>query len=125
MRLKNLQNLLFFYGVQISEASIKVSLSGELFHRVAEGDGPVNALDEAFRQSLRNKYSFIKDVKLHNFNVKVIDSKIGSAAYVRVWSNFSDGKLSWQTVGVSENIIEASFNAIVDGFDYKIMKENS
>ena len=112
-------------GVQVSEASVKVSLSGELFHRVAEGDGPVNALDEAFRQSLRNKYSFIRDVKLQNFNVKVIDSKIGSAAYVRVWSNFSDGKSSWQTVGVSENIIEASFDAIVDGFDYKIMKENS
>ncbi len=112
-------------GLQISEASVKVVIAEKTFHRVAEGDGPVNALDQALRLCLKETFAYMDDVRLQNFNVKVLDTKVGSAAQVRVWANFSDGENSWQTAGVSGNIIEASFEALLDGFNYKIMKENS
>jgi 2-isopropylmalate synthase len=109
-------------GLVLSEAMLKVKVEDKLFHRVAEGDGPVNALDNAIRLTLREKYDFMDELELENFSVKV-SSEEGSASKVRVWAHFVDGKDSWQTAGVSENIVTASFEALMDGVNYKIMKE--
>lgn len=112
-------------GALLSEATVKIKLNGKILHRVAEGDGPVNALDAAFRLALSERLDFIKEVSLEDYKVRVLDSEEGSAATVRVWATFSDGENTWNTTGVSENIIEASWAALMDGFNYKIMKEMS
>lgn len=112
-------------GALLSEATVKVKIDDKILHRVAEGDGPVNALDAAFRLALSEELDFISKVSLDDYKVRVLDSEEGSAASVRVWATFSDGEDSWNTAGVSENIIEASWAALMDGFNYKIMKEMS
>ncbi len=112
-------------GSSVSEASVKIRVGERILHRVAEGDGPVNALDAALRLTLLSEFPYIQSVSLDNFKVRVLDAKAGSAARVRVWATFSNGKGSWGTVGVSQNIIEASWKAILDGLDYRIMKEST
>lgn len=112
-------------GILVSEATVKLELNGKILHRVAEGEGPVNALDAAFRIALSERLDFIQAVKLDDYRVRVLDSKEGTASSVRVWATFSDEKDTWNTVGVSENIIEASWEALMDGFNFKIMKETS
>lgn len=109
-------------GQMVSEASIKAMVGKKQLHRVAEGDGPVNALDNALRLLLRDQFDFMSEVQLENFSVKV-STEEGSASQVRVWAHFVDEQDSWQTAGVSENIITASFEALLDGVNYKIMKE--
>ncbi len=107
----------------ISEATIKVNVGKVMEHTAAEGDGPVNALDNALRKALERFYPSIKDIRLTDFRVRVLDARSGTAAQVRVLIESGDHTDTWQTVGVSENIIEASWRALVDSVDYKLMKD--
>ena len=106
----------------VSEATIKVNIEGESKHTAAEGDGPVNALDTALRKALVEAYPELKNVQLSDFKVRIIDSKAGTAAKVRVLIESTDGESEWGTVGVSENIIEASWQALVDSIEYKLLQ---
>jgi 2-isopropylmalate synthase len=109
----------------IAEATVKVRVDGKEEHTAAEGNGPVNALDNALRKALEKFYPVLKDMHLSDYKVRVLDEKKGTAAKVRVLIQSSDKKSSWGTVGVSENIIEASWIALADSIDYKLMKELS
>ena len=103
-----------------SEATVKLAVEGEVEHTVAEGDGPVNALDGALRRALIRFYPQIADVYLTDYRVRILDPEEHTAAKTRVLIESSDGKESWSTVGVSENIIEASWEALVDSVEYKM-----
>jgi 2-isopropylmalate synthase len=105
------------------EAIVKVEVDGETFHTVAEGDGPVHALDAALRRALEEVYPSLQDVHLEDYKVRVISSHDGTAAKVRVLIESSDGEDAWSTIGVSENIIEASWFALVDSLCYKLLKD--
>lgn len=108
----------------LSEATVKLRLENdEVMHTVAEGDGPVNALDGALRKALREHYPQISDVFLTDFRVRILDPEEHTAAKTRVLIESSDGVDSWSTVGVSENLIEASWEALVDGVEYKMFLE--
>jgi len=107
----------------LSEATIQVWAEGVKEHTAAEGEGPVNALDNALRKALEKFYPQLKEVRLTDFKVRVLDAKTGTAAKVRVLIESSDHRETWSTVGVSENIIEASWEALVDGIEYKLLKE--
>lgn len=107
----------------ISEATIKVRVKDEIEQTVAEGDGPVNALDGALRKALERFYPEISKVQLTDFRVRILDPEDATAAKTRVLIESSDGDDRWGTVGVSENIIEASWEALVDGVEYKLFKE--
>ncbi|MDI6654630.1 MAG: citramalate synthase [Candidatus Hydrothermarchaeota archaeon] len=106
----------------IAEATVKVRVDGKEEHTAAEGNGPVNALDNALRKALEKFYPVLKEVHLTDYKVRVLDTREGTAAKVRVLIQSSDDKSSWGTVGVSENIIEASFEALADSIQYKLMK---
>jgi len=106
----------------LSEATIKVTVNGEQELTAAEGDGPVNALDSAIRKALRRFYPEIKDFHLADYKVRVLEENQGTAAAVRVLIDTSDGHSHWGTVGASENIIEASWQALVDSIEYGIQK---
>ncbi|UCH11746.1 MAG: citramalate synthase [Fidelibacterota bacterium] len=105
-------------GPTTAEAVLKVRVDGEIEHTVAEGVGPVNALDVALRKALVRFYPGIGGVKLVDYKVRVLDESRGTSAKVRVLVETSDGRDSWSTVGVSENIIEASWQAIRDSLNY-------
>ncbi len=107
----------------VTEATIKLKVGGKEEHTVAEGDGPVNALDNALRKALQKFYPQIKEVSLTDFKVRVINAGAGTAAKVRVLIESKDHASSWGTVGVSENIIEASWQALVDAIEYKLTKD--
>ena len=111
-------------GETFSEATIKVYENDIFEHTAAEGDGPVNALDNALRKALVKFYPSIKDVKLDDFKVRVLDGKEGTGAKVRVLIESSDGSGRWGTVGVSTNIIEAAWIALIDSLKYKLMKDS-
>jgi 2-isopropylmalate synthase len=104
-------------------AVVKVAVDGELAIAVAQGDGPVHALDKALRKVLEDFYPILATVHLTDYKVRVLDSKDASAAKVRVLIETTDGENSWSTVGVSTDIIEASWMALVDSIEYKLMKE--
>jgi len=106
----------------ISEAAIKLKVGKELKHTAAEGDGPVNALDNALRKALVDAYPQLASMRLCDFKVRVLDAKEGTAAKVRVLIESQDDNETWTTVGVSENIIEASWQALVDSVEYKLLK---
>ena len=106
----------------ISEATIKVQVNGVAEQTAAEGDGPVNALDNAIRKALKRFYPTLSEMHLTDFKVRVLDEKAGTAAKVRVLIQSQDARDSWGTVGVSENIIEASWQALVDSLEYKLIK---
>jgi 2-isopropylmalate synthase len=106
----------------VSEAMVKLCADGETFHTAADGDGPVNALDNALRKALTEVYPEIKDMHLTDYKVRVLDGKDGTAAKVRVLIESADPTDKWATVGVSENIIEASWQALVDSINYLLMK---
>jgi 2-isopropylmalate synthase len=110
-------------GEPYSEAVIKLRVDGTEEHTAAEGSGPVSALDHALRKSLTTFFPCIRDVRLTDYKVRVLNSEGGTDAKVRVLIESSDGKDSWGTVGVSENIIEASWLALVDSITYKLKKE--
>jgi len=107
-----------------SEAIIKVRVKGVKEHTAAEGDGPVNALDNALRKALKDFYPTLSMMRLCDFKVRVLDEKAGTAAKVRVLIQSQDAKDTWNTIGVSENIIEASWQALVDSVEYKLLKDN-
>jgi 2-isopropylmalate synthase len=107
----------------VSEATVKLKIGKEKIHVVSEGDGPVNALDKALRKALIKRFSCIESLHLNDYKVRVLGSKVGTNASVRVWITFGDGNENWNTVGVSTDIIEASWNALLDGIHYKIMRD--
>ena len=111
-------------GELVTEATVKLTVDGVTEHVVGEGDGPVNALDAALRKSLERFYPAIKDVHLIDYKVRVVNARKGTAAKVRVIIESRDKTDIWGTVGVSENIIEASWQALVDSVEYKLQKDN-
>lgn len=102
------------------EATVKLKVGGEQSYTVAEGDGPVNALDAALRKALAPFHPGIRDIRLEDYKVRIINSQQGTAARTRVLITSTDGKKSWGTVGVSDNIIQASWLALVDSFEYRL-----
>jgi 2-isopropylmalate synthase len=106
-----------------SSAQVKVVIKGKQYDASGEGDGPVNALDTALRKVLENIYPAVKEMKLTDYKVRVLDSAAGTAARVRVIVESADEKNVWNTVGVSTNVIEASWLALVDSLEYKLLKE--
>lgn len=106
-----------------STAMIKILVSGKVEITAAQGDGPVHALDRALRKALEVFYPVLKDVYLTDYKVRVLDRKEASAARVRVLIESADGEDSWTTVGVSTDIIDASWLALVDSIEYKLLKD--
>ncbi|HEX9787532.1 MAG TPA: citramalate synthase [Candidatus Binatia bacterium] len=107
----------------ISEATIMVQVDGVMEHAAAMGNGPVNALDQALRRALTKFYPALEQVQLLDYKVRVLSSGEGTGAVVRVLIESGDGKDRWGTVGVSQNVIEASWQALVDSIDYKLYKD--
>jgi len=107
----------------MSEATIMVKVGGRIEHTAATGNGPVNAIDNAMRKALDKFYPTLKNVKLHDYKVRVLTAGRGTLAKVRVLIESGDDEKRWGTVGVSENIIEASYQALVDSIEYKLLKE--
>lgn len=110
------------HGDEISEATVKLLVKGKEVHTVAEGDGPVNALDRCLRKALEPFFPQISEVSLRDFKVRVINGGASTAAKVRVLIESRDADRSWGTIGVSENIIEASWQALADAIEYKLFK---
>jgi 2-isopropylmalate synthase len=104
-------------GTSVCEATVKVRVGGERAHTVADGDGPVNALDAALRAALATFYPQLNNVRLTDYKVRIIDSTTGTAATTRVLIQSSDGVNEWGTIGVNENIVEASLQALVDSLE--------
>ena len=111
-------------GMIVSEAAVKVKVGDKIEHTIAEGDGPVNALDAALRKALIKFYPVLAEMRLTDYRVRVLNPEAATAAKVRVLIESSDQKEGWGTVGLSENIIEASLQALTDSIDYKLMKGN-
>jgi 2-isopropylmalate synthase len=106
----------------ICEATVRVRVGDDIAHTVAEGDGPVNALDGALRRALVKFFPSLKAVELTDYKVRIINGATGTAARTRVLITSSNGRREWGTVGVSENIIEASLEALVDSMEYALLK---
>ena len=106
-----------------SEAIIKLKVKDRREHTAADGDGPVNALDNALRKALRDFYPTLSKMHLSDFKVRILDEKAGTAAVTRVIIQSQDEKDAWSTIGVSENIIEASWQALSDSIEYKLLKD--
>lgn len=108
----------------LTEATVKLSIGDKVRHEVAEGDGPVNALDAALRKALTESYPSLATMRLVDYKVRVVNEEAGTAARIRVVIESADDDEVWGTVGVSENIIEASWKALVDAVEYKLCKEH-
>ncbi len=108
----------------ITEATVKLSVDGEERLTVAEGDGPVHALDSALRKALARFYPELSDIKLTDFKVRVVNVREGTAARVRTIIDSTDGEETWSTVGVSTNMIEASWHALVDSVVYGLLRRS-
>ncbi|MDX1952316.1 MAG: citramalate synthase [Verrucomicrobiota bacterium] len=108
----------------VCEATVKVRVGEKRAHTVAEGDGPVNALDSALRGALVKFFPELSKVQLTDYKVRILDTGTGTAAKTRVLLESSDGHTEWMTVGVSENIIEASLQALVDSMEYGLIKDD-
>jgi 2-isopropylmalate synthase len=106
-----------------TEATVKLRVGDLIEHTVSEGDGPVNALDGALRKALEPHFPCLKEMSLVDYKVRVINERAGTAARVRVVIESKDQDKVWGTVGVSENVIEASWLALVDAFEYKLVKD--
>jgi 2-isopropylmalate synthase len=104
-------------GRVVTEATIKIWVEGERYIRTAEGNGPVNALDRALRSAIGETYPHLRDIELVNFKVRILDETKGTGAITRVLLDASDGTDTWGSIGVSENIIEASWEALVDSLE--------
>jgi 2-isopropylmalate synthase len=107
----------------VCEATVRVRVGKKVHDEVAEGDGPVNALDSALRSALAKSFPKLKKVTLTDYKVRILDGVAGTAAKTRVLIESSDGQREWGTVGVSENIIEASLQALVDSMEYALLKK--
>jgi 2-isopropylmalate synthase len=101
-----------------TEATIEVLVDGDRFERTATGNGPVNALDRALRGAITERHPHLADIELTNYKVRILDESHGTDAVTRVLLDSSDGDREWGTIGVSENIIEASWDALVDSLEY-------
>jgi len=110
-------------GAVTTEATVKLRIGEKIRHEVAEGDGPVNALDAALRKALTDVYPNLAEMQLLDYKVRVINSDAGTAAGVRVTIESRDADDVWGTIGVSENVIEASWLALADSIEYKLMKD--
>ena len=107
----------------LSEATVKLELpNGDILHTVSEGDGPVDALNKALRKSLEPIYPELCEVHLEDYKVRILDAQLATQARTRVLIESSDKDMSWDTVGVSENIISASYRALVDSIEYKLSR---
>lgn len=112
-------------GKVITEATVKLHVGAKADHMVGEGDGPVNALDNALRKSLEKFYPSLKEMTLTDYKVRVVNASAGTAAKVRVLIESRDHKDEWTTMGVSTNLIEASWLALVDAVEYKLHKDKT
>ncbi|MDQ7842835.1 MAG: citramalate synthase [Armatimonadota bacterium] len=108
-------------GAVRAEATVKLSVNGVEEHTAAEGNGPVHALDRALRKALEGFYPALRTIRLTDYKVRVLNAEAATAARVRVLIESSDGRRSWGTVGVSENVVEASWLALVDSFEYGLL----
>ena len=108
-----------------TEATIKIWVDGERYVRTAEGNGPVHALDRALRAAIGERHPHLRDIELVNFKVRILDERKGTAAVTRVLLDASDGQDTWGSIGVSENIIEASWEALVDSIEAGILPGRS
>ncbi len=109
--------------VTVAEATIKIKIGNKVTMSVAEGNGPVNALDKALRKALSRKYPSLKNVRLTDYKVRILTPSDGTQAITRVQIESTDGKTKWTTIGVSENIVDASFRALHDSITYQLMRE--
>jgi 2-isopropylmalate synthase len=109
----------------LSEAMVKVKVGDKIMHTVAEGNGPVNALDQALRKSLLQFYPSIANVRLVDYKVRILEESVGTSAQVRVLIESTDGVDEWRTVGGSTNIIEASWLALADSLEYWLLKQKT
>jgi 2-isopropylmalate synthase len=105
-------------GKVVTEATIKIWVDGERYLRTAEGNGPVNALDQALRGAIIDRHPHLADIELTNYKVRILDEHHGTGSVTRVLLDSSDGEREWGSIGVSENIIEASWEALVDSLEY-------
>jgi len=108
-------------GTMLSEATVKVCIGDNRIIETAEGNGPVNALDSALRNAIKSCYPGLSSIELTDFKVRVLNAKKGTGAVVRVLIESSDGEKTWGTIGVSENVIEASWQALEDSIIYGLM----
>ena len=106
------------------EATVKIRIGSEVRHTAAVGNGPVNALDVALRKALLQDYPMMEGLRLVDYKVKIVDQGSGTGATVRVLIESTNGIDTWQTVGASTDIIEASWLALVDSFEYWLSKHN-
>ena len=106
-----------------TEATVRLKVDGKIEHTAAQGNGPVNAIDRALRKALERFYPSLKEVRLLDFKVRVLEGGAGTASRVRVLVESGDDKDKWGTVGVSENVIEASWQALADSLTYKLYKD--
>jgi 2-isopropylmalate synthase len=110
-------------SVSVCQATVKLLVKGSAAHTVAEGDGPVNALDSALRAALVGFYPQVKKIQLTDYKVRILDSGSGTGAKTRVLIESTNGREEWGTVGVHDNIIEASLAALVDSMEYGLLKK--
>jgi len=111
------------HGTISSEATVKLHANGERYISTAEGNGPVNALDAALRKALLTSYPELERIHLADYKVRILNENVGTAATTRVLIESADGEKEWGTIGVSENIIEASWEALVDGYVYGLLHQ--
>jgi 2-isopropylmalate synthase len=109
----------------LSEAVVKVRVGGEIVHTAAEGNGPVNALDQALRKALIKFYPSLSVIKLVDYKVRILEESTGTESQVRVLIESSDGVDQWRTVGSSTNIIEASWLALADSLEYWLLNKGA
>jgi 2-isopropylmalate synthase len=109
-------------GKTVSEATIKVHVDGERFVETAEGNGPVNALDKALRRAIERRFPEVHDIHLINYSVRILDEDKGTAAKTRVLIDSSDGRDNWGSVGVGVNVVEASWEALLDSISYGLLR---
>ncbi|WP_432823028.1 citramalate synthase [Trichloromonas sp.] len=107
----------------VSEATVQVKVGGRIEHTAAEGSGPVNALDNALRKALENFYPRLREIRLLDYKVRVLPAGKGTASVTRVLIESGDKDSRWGTVGVSDNIIDASYHALIDALLYKLIKD--
>jgi len=108
-----------------SEALIKIRVGDETEITAAEGDGPVNALDKALRKALEKFYPELREIHLTDYKVRVLDTQNATAAKVRVLIETKNSETSWNTVGVSPDVVEASWKALVDSISYHLLKHKA
>ncbi len=109
-------------GETVSEATIKVHVGDERFVETAEGNGPVNALDKALRRAIERRFPEVHDIRLINYSVRILDEDKGTAAKTRVLIDSSDGHDNWGSVGVGVNVVEASWQALIDSISYGLLR---